>query len=580
MFSVNDFDFQTPTVTCKVMQYYGSDKGNGLHNYTIVYNKLFQPLFGASLRVFELGIGTTNPTIPSHLEPQRKPGSSLRAWQKLFPNSQIFSADIDRSILFQEERIRTFYCDQTSKSAIQDLWGQGDLLQPLDIIIDDGYHCFTANKCFFENSIYKLNKGGYYIIEDIQLGELPLFTAAITEWKKSHPHLTFSLLDLPIEGNLFDNKMMVIHYPAKIVSAEEVAYNQLALKAPTGNRNLTYFCVFYNRDYFKLADILLKSVLMFSKTDTIDFLIMTTDDFKDSVHALCATVGIYVRIFSVPLKTIFQAACARLQIFDYPEIDKYDTILYLDTDIMVKDDLRKIFSFKLEERIYAIESGTIQSPSFGAQFFQAPFDPSIKGFNSGTLLFKRSLKIRDVFSRIRGHAEAYAESGALIPYCMDQPFINYHFIRCGLYDNTLLNPYVSLFEGYDEVKNEATSIICHFSYPIGNSGHKLARMKKYFTQILEAKKSSVGIFSLAGKSYTWGSGQIRFTDSEVLTTWAKGRYEDLGSNWFRVFWSGYYHVIKMNDDHTEYVGVRVLPDDMELCRGTLKIEFAGHKFMV
>ena len=40
-------------------------------------------------------------------------------------------------------------------------------LDGFDIIIDDGLHEFHANKCFFENSIEKLNPGGFYIIEDI-----------------------------------------------------------------------------------------------------------------------------------------------------------------------------------------------------------------------------------------------------------------------------------------------------------------------------------------------------------------------------------------------------------------------------
>jgi hypothetical protein len=574
MFSVKDFDFNTSTKVCQAMQNYGSDKGSakvgiGWHNYTIVYNKLFAPLFEKKLRIFELGIGTTNTTFHNHMGSHTNPGSSLRAWQTLFPNSQIFGADIDREVLFEEERIKTFYCDQTSAAAIQDMWSQGPLYDQLDIIIDDGYHNFEANKTFFENSIHKLKKGGYYIIEDLQVSQLQYFTSAINGWKKTYPHLNFSLLELPLRGNDFDNTMLVIQSQGQPISKEEDVYNQLALKSPTGNRYLLYFCVFYNRDYFKLAEILLKSVYMFSKTDGIDFMIMTTDDFKDSVHAMCASVGIYVRIFTLPLKTIFQAACARLSIFDYPEIDKYEKILYIDTDIVIKGDLKHIFALPIEDRIYAIESGTIQSPSFGAQFFKAPFDPSIKGFNSGTLMFRNSVKIRDVFSRIRGHADAHADSNTTIPYCMDQPFINYHFIKCGLYDNQLLNAHVSLFEGYDEVKNEATSIVCHFSFPIGNSGHKLARMKKYFSQILESKKGTVGDVNPVGKSYTWGTGQISFTNSGLWTTWAKGEYEALGSNWFRVYWSNYYHVIKMNADFTEYTGIRVWPGEFEVCTGTL-----------
>ena len=44
-----------------------------------------------------------------------------------------------------------------------------------DIIIDDGVHFFDANINFYENSIDKLKKNGYYLIEDIRLSEIKKF---------------------------------------------------------------------------------------------------------------------------------------------------------------------------------------------------------------------------------------------------------------------------------------------------------------------------------------------------------------------------------------------------------------------
>ena len=570
MISLDKFDFNTSTAVCRTMEHYGSDKGSAKigkawHNYTIVYNKLFGARFQDPLRIFEIGLGTNDTTFANNMGAHGRPGASLYAWRDLFPKSSVFGIDIDRNILFEDDRINTFYCDQTSKPAIQNLWKNSDLQESFDIMIDDGLHTFNANKSFFENSIYKLRKGGYYVIEDIANNETVKIENIIPIWTERYPHLSFSLLKIPLHATSIDNNLLVVHY----CEAESSAYLELAKQSPKGNRNLVYFCVFYNRDYLKLADLLLKSIKYYSGTDTIDFLIMTTADFQEDVHNLCTSIGIYVKIFALPFKTIFQAACARLYIFDYKEIANYDKILYLDTDILIKGDLRRMFSIPLEERLYAIESGTIQSPSFGAQFFEPVVDPSVRGFNSGTLLFRNCLPIRDVFSMIRGHCNAYADSKAAIPYCMDQPFINYHFIRCGLYENVTLNPYVSLFEGYDEVKNEATSIICHFSFPIGNSGHKLGRMKKYFAEMLESKKGAVGDTNMAGKKYTWASGFIKFTETSLETTWGNGKYESLGSNWFRVYWSGCFHVIKMNADYTGYSGLRIWPGDFGICEGRL-----------
>ncbi|MEO8028161.1 MAG: hypothetical protein ABI823_16880, partial [Bryobacteraceae bacterium] len=78
-----------PTRMCWTMTNYGSDKGNGWHNYTTVYWSLLKDLRDKPIRIFELGLGTTNLTIPSSM-PNGVPGGSLRGWRQLFPCASIF----------------------------------------------------------------------------------------------------------------------------------------------------------------------------------------------------------------------------------------------------------------------------------------------------------------------------------------------------------------------------------------------------------------------------------------------------------------------------------------------------------
>jgi hypothetical protein len=47
------------------MNKYGSDKGNGWHNYTKLYYKIFKDKRNDELNIFELGLGTNNINIPS-----------------------------------------------------------------------------------------------------------------------------------------------------------------------------------------------------------------------------------------------------------------------------------------------------------------------------------------------------------------------------------------------------------------------------------------------------------------------------------------------------------------------------------
>jgi hypothetical protein len=209
------FDEKTSTDLCEIMGRNKSDKGDisintSHHNYTTCYYSLFKDLKSHELRIFELGLGTNNTRIASNMGPQGRPGASLYGWAEFFPLASIYGADIDRDILFQTERIRTYYCDQTNTNIIKTMWSNPELEAPFDIIIEDGLHTFSANVCFFENSIHKLKKDGYYIIEDIHTSDFPHFNSKIIEWEIKYPSLKFTLLEIPSSVNRIDNNLLII----------------------------------------------------------------------------------------------------------------------------------------------------------------------------------------------------------------------------------------------------------------------------------------------------------------------------------------------------------------------------------
>jgi glycosyltransferase involved in cell wall biosynthesis len=333
--------------------------------------------------------------------------------------------------------------------------------------------------------------------------------------------------------------------------------------------NILYFCVFYNRDYCRLARLLLTSMRLYSSTSTFDILIMTTEEFRKDLELVARELRIQILIYTLPLKTVFEAACARLRVFDWEEIGAYKTALYLDTDILVKGDLEPLFDLVTEDKLYAIESGTIASKSFGVQFFEDTVDYSTTGFNSGTLLFRTSDKVRTLFANTWAQA---MEHTAAPPYCMDQPFLNYQAIKEGLHDNQTLNPFVSLYEDNEVVTNEATSVLCHFSYPIGNFAHKYQRMTAYFRKCLAARKeeATMTATAIAGKSYSWESGYIMFTGSDLETTWEKGAYKVLGDWRVMASWRGFDHFLTFLNDGAEYISVRTKPEDFGVVFGTLQ----------
>jgi SAM-dependent methyltransferase len=186
-----------PTRMCRVMTKYGSDKGR-LHKYTTVYSELFKERYDEPLRVLEIGLGSNNQDVPSNMGLFGTPGASVRGWRELFPHALVYGADVDRRILFQENRIKTFYCDQLDRSSVRELWSQPDLQGGADIIIEDGLHTLEANVAFLEESLDHLRPGGIYITEDIMWNEVDLWYDRLEAvYSKQYPTHEFAFVVMP-----------------------------------------------------------------------------------------------------------------------------------------------------------------------------------------------------------------------------------------------------------------------------------------------------------------------------------------------------------------------------------------------
>jgi hypothetical protein len=208
-----------PTHMCRVMAKHGSDKGQGWrspigpsvrHNYTTIYSVLFENLRDLPLRIFELGLGTNNANFISNMGTKGRPGASLRGWRELFPNALVYGADIDRDVLFNEDRIATFYCDQLDSVAIRDLWSQPALRECMDIIIDDGLHTFEGSISFLDGSLERLCPGGVYVIEDVPCETVEAWRNQIeTVYSKRFPGYYFAIVTIPNSYNVYDNNLVI-----------------------------------------------------------------------------------------------------------------------------------------------------------------------------------------------------------------------------------------------------------------------------------------------------------------------------------------------------------------------------------
>lgn len=160
----------------ELCDFYGSDKGEvksmghpypwPSHSYADYYSSLFSHCRLSLTKVFECGLGTNNPDIASSMGVNGKPGASLRVWRDYFPNATIYGADIDKDVLFEEPRIKTFYLDQLDPKSISSMWREVGV-KDFDFMLDDGLHTFEAGVTLFSNSISILAEHGIYVIEDV-----------------------------------------------------------------------------------------------------------------------------------------------------------------------------------------------------------------------------------------------------------------------------------------------------------------------------------------------------------------------------------------------------------------------------
>ncbi len=150
---------------------YGSDKAYK-HNYHILYGKLLTPREKIS-NILEIGLGTNKTDLVSSMGKEGNPGASLRAFRDFCSNAEVIGADIDKRILFKEDRIKTYYVDQTSNSSLNNL--QDKFTNKFDLIIDDGLHSPDANINTLRVATTLIKEGGSIVIEDINFKAIDIW---------------------------------------------------------------------------------------------------------------------------------------------------------------------------------------------------------------------------------------------------------------------------------------------------------------------------------------------------------------------------------------------------------------------
>lgn len=160
----------------------GSDKASW-HAYHEIYSHL---LAGRKVNSFlEIGLFLSD-TAPT---------TDLHSWAEVFPDADIYGADWKAHLLFNSERVKTFYVNQEDRNSFSQLKAQ--LPEKIDVILDDASHMLDKTINTFEEMYDCVSDGGLYLIEDILVRRY-----SDSDWEQNINELMdyFSKTDLKYEA--------------------------------------------------------------------------------------------------------------------------------------------------------------------------------------------------------------------------------------------------------------------------------------------------------------------------------------------------------------------------------------------
>jgi len=121
--------------------------------------------------------------------------------------------------------------------------------------------------------------------------------------------------------------------------------------------NCIFVCVFNQLKYVDMFFLFLESIFIYGNLDdTTSIIIYTSTSFMNIIKKSHLFNDEKIKFEINDTYNDIDTACkARLDVFNLPSIKNYNKILYLDTDVLVKDEINKVFYVCKEDILYVLE---------------------------------------------------------------------------------------------------------------------------------------------------------------------------------------------------------------------------------
>lgn len=164
----------TPTELCLLAAKYGSDKCPQIkHAYTPFYYELLKDRRETVKKVVEMGVGYCrggkaigDQAWDRRIKRTYYRGASLLMWRDFFPSAMVYGGDWDQRAMFEDERIKTFLCNEIDLDDLRRLIS--NVGSDVDLFVDDASHQPEHQTYLAQSVLPMLEKDVVYIIEDVE----------------------------------------------------------------------------------------------------------------------------------------------------------------------------------------------------------------------------------------------------------------------------------------------------------------------------------------------------------------------------------------------------------------------------
>lgn len=260
-------------------------------------------------------------------------------------------------------------------------------------------------------------------------------------------------------------------------------------------KNLIYFVVGCAPDYVRLLEFCVATICMTTQLHDIDILVICDQDYVRHVKKVLPWVKIHL---SGKNSTPMISSIRKVEIFDYPNINHYKKILYLDCDIIVIGDISAIFAKTFTSDVLYVKTESYDINAHQDDFntykryskakLQKFKDRDQFCFNCGQFAFLNCPENKEHFRNVR--ALIIANSERLL---YEQPFMNYYFNTHFKTDSKLLDNFCALFRACAD--NNAPIPMTDINDEWGNRGEIVVHFINCTQPYLEKLSNMILFFS-------------------------------------------------------------------------------------